>query len=1051
MRKLISSLTVLLSISLAMALNPGDLVITEIMQNPLAVSDANGEWFEVYNATGAAIDLLDLIVTEDGGGNTFVIGSSVNVNPGSYALLARNGDPLINGGLPPVDYVYPGTYYLGNSADEIFIIEVVGIDTTVIDEVWYDNGVTFPDPNGASMVLSDLELDNNIGANWYEETVYTYGSGDYGTPGAPNVQVGYPIISDVTQLPAAPGSSDEVDISATVTDPDVRTVVNVDLIYDVDGGPESTLAMTAAGDIYSATIPAQAGSSTVTWRIEATDDLDQTSFYGPIVYVVVDIPTYSIYDIQYTTDPSGDSPYNTQMVSVTGTVTAIGISGDGSFFLQDAETAWSGIQIYGNNTGIALHDNVTVIGVVEEYFNQTELHIYGPEAFVINFSGDTPIAPILLSIGDAYTEPYESVVVRVEGGTCSSLPDGYGVWLITDGVNTGEIDDWFVPYTPVLDQCYDIQGLMYYSYETFAINPRDLTEIGPCGGGNLPPSITNIGHLPTLPTSIDLVTVSATVTDDVGVDHVDLLYIVDGGGAITVAMTAVNDLFSADIPAQIDGSLVEYYIEATDTPDLEMATSDTYSYIVIDEYTCIDIALVRANDAEGQPLMEGEAVMICGVLSVAHEFGASGPAYLTHATGSVAFHGGVFADDTQLVIGDEVEVVGLVGAYNGLTQIQDPPVVNFIQHAGAPTPVTVTLADLNLDSEAYEAQLLLVEGVTLIDPENWPLEGDYANLLVEQGVDTFAVYIDRDTNIDGSTAPTEPFDLIGVMSQYDNSLPWTVGYNISPRMLDDVGLGVAPPVVTIYDIQYTTEPSGDSPYINQEVTTSGIVYALFTSGFFMQDAAGAWSGIQVYGANDGVVIGDEVTVTGTVVEYYNLTELTIATAADYTILSSGNPLFGVTLGTIPVLSVEDYESVFVQVANVTCSNPDLGYGEWEVTDGTNLLIINDLMYAHVPLLDDCFETIQGALNFGFGSFRIEPREAGDIVSCATLDAPVVTITYVGGNAQLSWNPIIDATDYRVYISSEPFGGWDAGTLTGGATTFSFASAGRVFFQVVAIN
>ena len=30
---------------------PGDVVINEILQNPAAVADTAGEWFEVYNAT----------------------------------------------------------------------------------------------------------------------------------------------------------------------------------------------------------------------------------------------------------------------------------------------------------------------------------------------------------------------------------------------------------------------------------------------------------------------------------------------------------------------------------------------------------------------------------------------------------------------------------------------------------------------------------------------------------------------------------------------------------------------------------------------------------------------------------------------------------------------------------------------------------------------------------------------------------------------------------------------------------------------------------------
>jgi hypothetical protein len=485
-------------------------------------------------------------------------------------------------------------------------------------------------------------------------------------------------------------------------------------------------------------------------------------------------------------------------------------------------------------------------------------------------------------------------------------------------------------------------------------------------------------------------------------------------------------------------------------PDMETSTTQTYTYLVIDEYTCVDIADVRANDANGVPLMDGQGVMICGVLTAAHEFGASGPAYLTHATGSVAFHGGVFEDDTELVIGDEVEVIGVVGAYNGLTQIQNSVVINDLGFVGEPTPVTTTLADLNLAPESYEAQLLLIEDVTLVDPENWPLEGDFATVSVQQGAETFDMYIDRDTNIDGSTAPAAPFDLVAIVSQYDSAMPWDEGYNLSPRMLDDVGMGTAPPVVTIYDIQYTTADPADSPYMDQEVTTSGIIYGLIsTYAFFIQDAAGAWNGLYVYSSNDGLAIGDEVELTGTVAEYYQLTEFTSVTAQ--TVISSGNALFPPTIDTIPAIYVEDYEGVFVGVEDVTCSVLPDANGNWVITDGTNPGVVDDLMTPYVPVIDECFELIQGAMTYTYDEFKIEPREAGDIVNCAGLDAPVVTITYVGGSAQLTWAPVDGATDYRVYVSGEAFSGWDAGTLTAGATTYSLASTGQMFFHVVALN
>ena len=54
---LLVMLTVLVPGHFAVAASPGDVVINEIMQNPSAVSDSAGEWFELFNPTGSAIDI----------------------------------------------------------------------------------------------------------------------------------------------------------------------------------------------------------------------------------------------------------------------------------------------------------------------------------------------------------------------------------------------------------------------------------------------------------------------------------------------------------------------------------------------------------------------------------------------------------------------------------------------------------------------------------------------------------------------------------------------------------------------------------------------------------------------------------------------------------------------------------------------------------------------------------------------------------------------------------------------------------------------------------
>jgi predicted extracellular nuclease len=158
-----------------------NIVINEILQNPSAVSDSAGEWFELYNADAVGVD-IDGWTVEDNDIDSFVInnGGPLVIPAGGYLVLGNNADSGTNGGVV-VDYQYTGMF-LSNSADELVLRDTGGEE---VDRVEYDGGPTFPDPNGASMSLKDPALDNNVGANWCEATT-PFGAGDLGTPGAAN-------------------------------------------------------------------------------------------------------------------------------------------------------------------------------------------------------------------------------------------------------------------------------------------------------------------------------------------------------------------------------------------------------------------------------------------------------------------------------------------------------------------------------------------------------------------------------------------------------------------------------------------------------------------------------------------------------------------------------------------------------------------------------------------------------------------------------------------------------------------------------------------------
>lgn len=159
----------------------GDLVVTEIMQNPDAVSDTPGEWFEIYNASGCDVDLDGLMVDDDGT-DGFAVSGTTTVVDGDWFVFGADADTGLNGGAT-VDYDYSG-FTLGNSDDEV----VLWNGTVEIDRVNYDGGPNFPDPTGASMNLNVDTTDavsNDSSGNWCE-AVTAFGLGDLGTPGAAN-------------------------------------------------------------------------------------------------------------------------------------------------------------------------------------------------------------------------------------------------------------------------------------------------------------------------------------------------------------------------------------------------------------------------------------------------------------------------------------------------------------------------------------------------------------------------------------------------------------------------------------------------------------------------------------------------------------------------------------------------------------------------------------------------------------------------------------------------------------------------------------------------
>ena len=150
----------------------GSLLISEIMADPAAVSDARGEWFELYNPTRQPFNLRDITIGDDGS-DRHRIETDLLIPPGHFLTLARNGDPAINGGFV-ADYVYQN-FTLGNSADEI-VLRDEALEWLRLE---YRPGFAVA---GRSRVLAGLSM--SLAGYVLSPGTRVYGQGDAGSPGS---------------------------------------------------------------------------------------------------------------------------------------------------------------------------------------------------------------------------------------------------------------------------------------------------------------------------------------------------------------------------------------------------------------------------------------------------------------------------------------------------------------------------------------------------------------------------------------------------------------------------------------------------------------------------------------------------------------------------------------------------------------------------------------------------------------------------------------------------------------------------------------------------
>ncbi|MBT6686683.1 MAG: T9SS type A sorting domain-containing protein [Bacteroidetes bacterium] len=1133
---------------------------------------------EIYNGNSTTVSLNNYRIAKTSNGSDW---NSFHQFPGGATMASGDVWIIIADQLDTAFFdhanadeilSYPSPVHY-NGDDAIAILKISGTDTIFIDVIgvpavtisgdgWDVAGVSEATKDHtlirkSNILMGNIDWNLSAGTDASNSEWIVESENYFGNLGSHNVGGNMaPVVSDVLSISEtfvieAPLENVAFYLGASISDFD-GSIASAQLSWGTDGiiYPNQivmdtfSLASGLPSDFYctyTTLIPGQLAGTIIYYQIVAIDDEPDTTIVSGSVTVMNASGTTSIYDIQFTTDPSGDSPLLGSIVTTSGIVTA---AGTGNYFLQDGAGAWNGVFVYDSSYPVSIGDSITITCEVAEYYDITELK--NLTDFTLHSQNNTLPAASLVSLSD-FVEDYESVLIRVENVTCTNDNLGYGEWEISDGANTGVVNDLFYVFTPNIGTAYNVTGPLNYNFSVFKIEPRDANDIemGVLSSASdilsfditeqiAPATIDTANHTVSLEvlngtslTSLSpIISVSpgASINPSSGVaqDFSNVVvYTVTAQDASTqdwnvtvteAALSTETDILSFEMNEQAGAATIDMQNHTVEievvfgtalislSPTIAVSAGATISPIsgVAQDFSSIVVYTVTAQDGTTlqdwnvnvtvAPQMMGDLFFSEYIEGSSNNkameiFNGTGTtvaldnyqiAQTSNGSDWTYFHtfpaGASIANgDVWVIMTDEVDIAYFSPAdadevlsfpsvvhFNGndaraLFKINGSDSI-FLDYIGVPNLDPGNAWDVAGVTEATKDHTIIRKPYVLQGNLDWALSAgtDVNNsewIVADQNTFTYlgwhnfggnmppiisdimtitetfsfdppqendAVYIgavigDIDGMVDtaylywGTDGVNYPnliemslFTLVptlppGTYSTYPNLIPGqsvgtTVYFQIvaidnEPDTTIAYGSYTIPnnPVfTTIYDIQYTTDPSGISPYVDSIVTVNGIVTAYDSNldGFFLQDGTGAWNGVYVYNpSNLPTTIGDEISLTGLVTEYYALTE--IKEISNLTVNSSNNTMPAATVVTTSEMSSEEYEGVLVKLENVICSNLDLGYGEWEVTDNSGIAVVDDYFFLYAPTLNFEYH-VTGPVYYNFEVFKIEPRDVNDI-------------------------------------------------------------------------
>ncbi len=265
---------------------------------------------------------------------------------------------------------------------------------------------------------------------------------------------------------------------------------------------------------------------------------------------------------------------------------------------------------------------------------------------------------------------------------------------------------------------------------------------------------------------------------------------------------------------------------------------------------------------------------------------------------------------------------------------------------------------------------------------------------------------------------------------------------------------------SIFDIRDGTIGDGETVTLTGVLVSSPLTRADSESGksdgFFVQDPAGGEnSGIYVwsqgqFGSELNVALGDEVSISGKISEYYGWTELVVGDASSITVTGAGTLPAPADLGDGAGVDWNAWESVPVSLSDQTVESVN-EYSTGTLTAGIGLddgFVFNDY---------DCrghFDFVTGIVFYQYEAWSINNRDEADLGTYAA--GEVIDTTVRGIRADgicgpvrvtgvVSTAPSFGEEDERTYLFVQDAGGGEySGIVAFNPDEYTGYDAGSVF-------